>query len=901
MELKLGLNVELGFLGMYCRSSLIVLSNICARCFCRKRFTLTRLLVILLIISVITTIFSISYLNVHLRSTKRRKIPPLPLSPCRANITDMKNPFKKISHHTKDVLRFGEKVLVLVDLQFSKAGTKIIRLLEAVRIEYKVVSTGRNLPTLTHLDEGKFAVIIFENFNAYINMDNWNRQLLDKYCLEYNVGIIGFVPSTTDMITEIVPGFPLTMEYNQKLQDYKLNRFSDVWRVTKASQFYEGRLPGDWTVFRTNHSTYEPLSYSKKQSQKFSVSIEDDDNKPVSPVIYDSGKIDNIKRILFGSTLRFWLHRLLLLDSISYLSHGKLSVSLDRYIQIDIDDIFVGKEGIRMLVEDVEALAQKQELFQQIIPGFHFNLGFSGRYYLHGSYDEDAGDKKLLEYRDKFWWFGHMWRHEQAHKFNEEALTLAMQQNKKFAQENFIPVKQNYAVAPHHSGVYPVHEELYKAWRNVWDVKVTSTEEYPKLNPSLRRRGFIYKGIMVLPRQTCGLYTHTLVLDDYPGGKKGLDDSIKGGELFQSILYNPITIFMTHLSNYGNDRLALYTFEGALKFLKCWTNFNLKSLPPLQLALKYFEMFPEERDPIWQNPCNYKRHLVIWSANKTCEKLPSFMVVGPQKTGTTALYTFLAMHPGIVSNYNSPDTFEEVQFFNGNNYYKGLDWYLEFFPDPSNSTSPIIFEKSATYFDNEVVPQRAFSLLPKARIICILLNPAKRAYSWYQHMRSHDDPTALSYSFYDVISASDIAPRKLRDLRNRCLNPGMYAQHLVRWLDYYQPSQIFIIDGEQLKNDPINVMHRVQRFLQVEKYYDYSQHLRYDPKKGFFCEVLSNNFRKRKRKSYPPMTDEETLFLKQYYHKYNVALSKLFERLHITAPSWLEEIYEMKRNELTTV
>lgn len=42
--------------------------------------------------------------------------------------------------------------------------------------------------------------------------------------------------------------------------------------------------------------------------------------------------------------------------------------------------------------------------------------------------------------------------------------------------------------------------------------------------------------------------------------------------------------------------------------------------------------------------------------------------------GTTALYTFLAMHPAVLSNYKSPDTFEEVQFFNGKNYFRGLDW-----------------------------------------------------------------------------------------------------------------------------------------------------------------------------------------------------------------------------------
>lgn len=61
-----------------------------------------------------------------------------------------------------------------------------------------------------------------------------------------------------------------------------------------------------------------------------------------------------------------------------------------------------------------------------------------------------------------------------------------------------------------------------------------------------------------------------------------------------------ISIFMTHLSNYGNDRLGLYTFESLVKFVQCWTNLRLQTLPPLQLAEKYFQIFPEERDPLWQ-------------------------------------------------------------------------------------------------------------------------------------------------------------------------------------------------------------------------------------------------------------------------------------------------------------
>jgi len=57
---------------------------------------------------------------------------------------------------------------------------------------------------------------------------------------------------------------------------------------------------------------------------------------------------------------------------------------------------------------------------------------------------------------------------------------------------------------------------------------------------------------------------------------------------------------MTHLSNYGNDRLGLYTFANLANFVKSSTNLKLQTLPPVQLAEKYFELFPEQTDPLWQ-------------------------------------------------------------------------------------------------------------------------------------------------------------------------------------------------------------------------------------------------------------------------------------------------------------
>lgn len=74
----------------------------------------------------------------------------------------------------------------------------------------------------------------------------------------------------------------------------------------------------------------------------------------------------------------------------------------------------------------------------------------------------------------------------------------------------------------------------------------------------------------------------------------------KSQRLLSLFCFLKISIFMTHLSNYGNDRLGLYTFVNLANFVHTWTNLKLQTLPPIQLAHKYFELFPEQKDPLWQ-------------------------------------------------------------------------------------------------------------------------------------------------------------------------------------------------------------------------------------------------------------------------------------------------------------
>uniref|UniRef100_A0A8D0D861 [heparan sulfate]-glucosamine N-sulfotransferase n=1 Tax=Sander lucioperca TaxID=283035 RepID=A0A8D0D861_SANLU len=691
-------------------------------------------------------------------------------------------------------------VLVFVESIYSQLGQEIVAILESSRFHYRT----------------------------------------EIYCAEYGVGVIGFFKANENsLLSAQLKGFPLFLHSHLGLRDYRINPNAPLLYITKPNQVEQGSLPGDdWTIFQSNHSTYEPVLLASTKSSEALAHFGPSPLRALhATVIQDLGLHDGIQRVLFGNNLNYWLHKLVFVDSIAYLTGKRLCLSLDRHILVDVDDIFVGKEGTRMKVSDVEALLNTQNKLRALVPDFTFNLGFSGKFYHTGTDEEDRGDDMLLQHRMDFWWFPHMWSHMQPHLFhNVSVLAEQMRLNKIFAQEHGIPTDMGYAVAPHHSGVYPVHSQLYEAWKSVWAIKVTSTEEYPHLRPARYRRGFIHNGIQVLPRQTCGLFTHTIFYNEYPGGSKELDKSIRGGELFLTVLLNPISIFMTHLSNYGNDRLGLYTFESLVKFVQCWTNLRLQTLPPVQLAEKYFQIFPEERDPLWQNPCHDKRHKDIWSKEKTCDRLPKFLIIGPQKTGTTALHSFLSLHPAVTSSFPSPTTFEEIQFFSGASYDNGIDWYMDFFPFPSNVSTDFMFEKSANYFDTEVAPKRAAALLPRAKILAVLINPSDRAYSWYQ---------------------------------------------------------LHIVDGALLRSNPALVMEGIQRFLGVTPIFNYTQALMYDDSKGFWCQRVEGGrakcLGKSKGRKYPEMSPETRAFLAEYYREHNMELLRLLNRLGQPLPSWLRQ------------
>lgn len=105
---------------------------------------------------------------------------------------------------------------------------------------------------------------------------------------------------------------------------------------------------------------------------------------------------------------------------------------------------------------------------------------------------------------------------------------------------------------------------------------------------------------------------------------------------------------------------------------------------------------------------------------------PTFIIIGPGRTGSTSLYEYFRGLDEIQLAKN----IKETNFFNFN-YDKGIDWYLNFFTFDNPKT--IRGEISNMYIYNTKVAKRIYNHFPDVQIISILRNPYDRLISMYNH------------------------------------------------------------------------------------------------------------------------------------------------------------------------
>jgi len=191
--------------------------------------------------------------------------------------------------------------------------------------------------------------------------------------------------------------------------------------------------------------------------------------------------------------------------------------------------------------------------------------------------------------------------------------------------------------------------------------------------------------------------------------------------------------------------------------------------------------------------------------------MPSFLIMGTQKGGTTSLYRWLGQHPQMVEAAR-----KEVHYFDIN-FSKGENWYRSHFPLPRElGAEQITGEGSPYYMCHPHAPARIASLLPTVRLIVLLRNPVERAISHYFHsLRNGREPLSIEQAMAQEASRIDAEFARMR-------RDGRYVSRAHRWYSYqargryveqlqgvlahFPREQLLILKSEDLFAEPQRIL-----------------------------------------------------------------------------------------------
>ncbi len=197
--------------------------------------------------------------------------------------------------------------------------------------------------------------------------------------------------------------------------------------------------------------------------------------------------------------------------------------------------------------------------------------------------------------------------------------------------------------------------------------------------------------------------------------------------------------------------------------------------------------------------------------------LPSVLIIGTQKGGTTSLFSYLVQHPDML-----PSLRKEVHYFDFH-YARGLRWYRGHFPYAHRLRRSLTLDATPYYPSHPLGPERAARLLPQVKLIAALRNPVDRALSHYQHeVRGGRE----SLSFAEAIEKE---PERLAGEEERLRSEpgyyswnhhryaytrrGLYLEQLRRWMQHFPRSQLLVLQSERLFRDPVAATAAVHDFL----------------------------------------------------------------------------------------
>ena len=248
--------------------------------------------------------------------------------------------------------------------------------------------------------------------------------------------------------------------------------------------------------------------------------------------------------------------------------------------------------------------------------------------------------------------------------------------------------------------------------------------------------------------------------------------------------------------------------------------------------------------------------------------LPSFLIVGAERCGTSSLYHVLRQHPAV---FGSGIPRKEVHYFDLA-YRHGLPWYQAHFPLKARarlaargaSAAPVAFEATPYYMFHPLAPERIARDLPGVKLLVLVRDPVQRAYSAYGLRIGRGVETE---SFERALELEDArldgeADRMVADPSYVSHNHrhfayrarGHYADQLEHMEKLFGRDRIHVEDSGEFFADPRPVYQRTLDFLGL-------------PQRDY-PDVATEKTRKRE-----PMPETVRAALDEHYRPYDERLT----------------------------
>jgi hypothetical protein len=190
--------------------------------------------------------------------------------------------------------------------------------------------------------------------------------------------------------------------------------------------------------------------------------------------------------------------------------------------------------------------------------------------------------------------------------------------------------------------------------------------------------------------------------------------------------------------------------------------------------------------------------------------LPTFLVIGAFKCGTTSLHHYLAQHPDVqMPAMKETDFFSGppngVPYATGAKRIKRLDEYEKLF-DPAITARG---EASPNYTVHPLrpgVPEAIKKIIPGVKLIYIVRDPVTRTVSHYHHYVS---TMGERRSLEDALG-------DLADLNSPYVCASFYALQLEQYLLHFRKEQIIVVDQADLHTKRQATLREIFAFLSVD-------------------------------------------------------------------------------------